>query len=115
MDPKLLPTVLPIVIIAIVFALRFRNLNKPRPFNLGRLWLVPAILAVTVAFFLVTFPPTGLGWLIMGFAALIGAFAGVKRGQWMQLMRWTLWQRAKAVPPHSLAQAPAPPSTSTAA
>ena len=183
MDPKLLQTVLPIAAIAVVFALRYRNLNKPRPFNLGRLWLVPAILAVTVTFFLVTFPPTGLGWLIMGFAALIGAFAGVKRGQWMQLerdpesggllirqspaallfllailgarraiaygmgtnpgagaggpippeamlvtdglmafalamvvpMRWTLWQRAKAVPPHCLAQAPAPPSTSTAA
>ena len=169
MDPKLLTTVLPIVIIAIVFALRFRNLNKPRPFNAGRLWLIPAIVAVAVGFFLVSFPPSALGWLIMVFAALIGAFAGLKRGQLMHLerdpqtggllmrqspaallfvfailaarraiafetgggpagdpsghippeallvtdglmafalamvvlMRWTLWQRAKAVPPHS--------------
>lgn len=169
MDPKLLTTVLPIVIIAIVFALRFRNLNKPRPFNAGRLWLIPAIVAVAVGFFLVSFPPSALGWLIMVFAALIGAFAGLKRGQLMDLerdpqtggllmrqspaallfvfailaarrviafetggspagdpsghippeallvtdglmafalamvvlMRWTLWQRAKAVPPHS--------------
>ena len=168
MDPKLLQTVLPIVIIGVIFALRWRNLNKPRPFNAGRLWLVPAILAVAVLFFLLSFPPSVIGWTIIGFAALIGAFAGVKRGQWMHfdrdpqtgkllirqspaalifvlgilvvrralayelggspgadasgqippeallvtdglmafalamvvLMRWTLWQRAKAVPPH---------------
>ena len=168
MDPKLLQTVLPIAIIVVVFALRYRNLNQPRPFSVGRLWLVPAVLAVAVVFVLVSFPPTAVGWLIVGFAALIGAFAGLKRGQLMHLdrdpvtggllirqspaalifvfailaarraisygtgttpgvgpggqippeamlvtdglmafalamvvlMRWTLWQRAKAVPPH---------------
>ena len=170
MDPKLLQTLLPIIIIAIVFAVRFRSLNKPRPFNAGRLWLLPAIVAMAVGFFLVSFPPSAVGWLIMVFAALIGAFAGIKRGQLMHLdrdpqtggllirqspaallfvfailaarraiafetgsssgvqvdasgqippeallvtdglmafalamivlMRWTLWQRAKAVPPH---------------
>jgi uncharacterized membrane protein YfcA len=172
MDPKLLQSVLPIVVIAIVFALRIRNLNKPRPFNAGRLWVIPAIMAVAVTFFLVSFPPSALGWLIIGFAVLIGAFAGAKRGQWMHLdrdpqtgkmlmrqspaalffvlgilvvrrgisyemgvnpgaqtgghlppeallvtdglmafalamvvlMRWTLWQRAKAVPPHAPAE-----------
>ena len=171
MDPKLLPTILPIIVIAVVFALRFRNLNKPRPFNVGRLWLVPAIVAVAAGLFLFSFPPNAVGWAIMLFAALIGAFAGIKRGQLMHLdrdpqtggllirqspaallfvfailaarraiafetgagsgagpgpggqippeallvtdglmafalamvvaMRWTLWQRAKAVPPHS--------------
>ena len=168
MDPKLLQSVLPFAIIAVVFALRYRNLNKPRPLHVGRLWLVPAILAAAVSFFLVSFPPTPVGWLIVAFAALIGAFAGIKRGQLMQLdrdpltggllirqspaallfvlailaarrvisygtgtstgdgaggqipaeamlvtdglmafalamvvlMRWTLWQRAQAVPPH---------------
>ena len=170
MDPKLLQTLLPIIIIAIVFAVRFRSLNKPRPFNAGRLWLLPSIVAVAVGFFLVSFPPSAVGWLIMVFAAVIGAFAGIKRGQLMHLdrdpqtggllirqspaallfvfailaarraiafetgsssgvqvdasghippeallvtdglmvfalamvvlMRWTLWQRAKAVPPH---------------
>ena len=168
MDPQLLPTLIPIVVIAVVFALRFRNLNKPRPFNVGRLWLVPAIVAVAAGLFLFSFPPSAIGWLIMLLAALIGAFAGIKRGQLMHLdrdpqtggllirqspaallfvfailaarraisfetgaatgpgaggqfppeallvtdglmafalamvvlMRWTLWQRAKAVPPH---------------
>lgn len=87
MDPKLLQTVLPIAIIVVVFALRYRNLNKPRPLNVGRLWLVPAILALAVGFVLVSFPPTPVGWLIVAFAALIGAFAGLKRGQLMQLER----------------------------
>ena len=168
MDPKLLQSVLPFIVIGIVFALRFRNLNKPRPFNAGRLWLIPAILAVAVTFFLVSFPPSALGWLVIAFAVVVGAIAGVKRGQWMHLerdpvdgkmlmrqspaalifvlgilvarrgisyelggnpgadasghippeallvtdglmafalamvvlMRWTLWQRSKAVPPH---------------
>ena len=87
MDPKLLQTLLPIIIIAIVFAVRFRSLNKPRPFNAGRLWLLPAIVAMAVGFFLVSFPPSAVGWLIMVFAALIGAFAGIKRGQLMHLDR----------------------------
>ena len=168
MDPKLLQTVLPILVIGVVFALRYRNLNKPRPFNVGRLWLAPAFIALVMGFFLISFPPSAIGWAIIGFAALIGAFAGLKRAQWMHLerdpqtgqllmrqspaaliflvlivmvrrgvsyeaggsagpdstgqippeallvtdglmafalamvvlMRWTLWQRAKAVPPH---------------
>ena len=87
MDPKLLQTLLPIIIIAVVFAVRFRSLNKPRPFNAGRLWLLPAVIAVAAGFFLVRFPPSPLGWLIMLFAALIGAFAGIKRGQLMHLDR----------------------------
>ena len=87
MDPKLLQTVLPIAIIAVVFAFRFRNLNKPKPFNAGRLWFVPAILAVAVGFVLISFPPTPVGWLIVLTAALIGAVAGIKRGQLLHLER----------------------------
>ena len=87
MDPKTLQAVLPIVVIAVAFALRFRNLNKPRPFNVGRLWLVPTVVAVAAGLFLFSFPPTAVGWMIMLFAALIGAFAGIKRGQLMHLDR----------------------------
>ncbi len=165
MDPKTLQTVLPIAVILTVFALRFRNLSKPRPFNAGRLWLAPAIVALAVGFFLFNFPPSPTGWAIILFGAAIGAIAGIKRGQWMHLerdpatgkllirqspaaliflvvivlsrralsyelggadsighlppvallatdglmafafamvvtMRWALWQRSKAVPPH---------------
>ncbi len=168
MDSKTMQTVLPIAVILIVFALRFRNLNKPRPFNMGRLWLAPAFVILAVGFFLFNFPPSPTGWLVIMFGGAIGLVAGIKRGQWMHLerdpgtgkmlirqspaalvfliaivaarqllkvevgtgepdatghlppaallatdglmafalamvvaMRWTLWQRAKAVPPHS--------------
>ena len=65
MDPKLLQTVLPIVIIGVVLALRWRNLKKPRPLNAGRLWLAPAFIALVMGFFLFSFPPSLLGWAIM--------------------------------------------------
>jgi len=51
------------------------------------LWLVPAIIAAVAGFFLVKFPPSAVGWLIIVFAALIGVFAGMKRGQLMHLDR----------------------------
>lgn len=85
MDPKLLQTVLPIAIIGLVFAFRFRNLNKLRPMQAGRLWIAPAFLALVVGFVLISFPPSPVGWLIVVFAGLIGALAGVKRGQLMHL------------------------------
>ena len=170
MDPKLLQTVLPIAFIGLVLAFRFRSLNKPKPMQIGRLWIAPACLALVMGFVLISFPPSPVGWLVVVFAALIGGFAGVKRGQLMHLerdpatgglmmrqsraaliflvviliarravtygtgiesgpeaqpgsqmppeamlvtdgllafalamvvlLRWTLWQRAKAVPPH---------------
>ena len=168
MDPKLLQELLPLLVIGGVFVLRFRNLKKPRPFSAARLWMVPVLLAVIIGLFVVSIPPTKLGWIVMGFALVLGTFAGIKRGQWMHLerdpqsgalmirqspaalialvgilivrrvlafefggtpgadahgnlapqallvtdglmafalgmvvlMRWTLWQRAKAVPPH---------------
>ena len=87
MDPKLLQTVLPIVIIGVVIALRWRNLKKPRALNAGRLWLAPAFIALVMGFFLFSFPPSALGWAIMLGAALIGALAGIKRAQWMHLER----------------------------
>ena len=87
MDPKLLQTVLPIAIIGLVFAFRFRNLNKPRPMQVGRLWIAPTFLAVVVVIVLISFPPSLVGWLIIVFAALGGAFAGIKRGQLMHLER----------------------------
>ena len=87
MDPKQLQTFLPIIIIAVVFALRFRSLNKPKPFNQRRLWITPVIMLAIVVLVLASFPPTGLGWLVVLAGLAIGAFAGMKRGQLMQLER----------------------------
>jgi len=167
MDPKMLELVLPFAIVAIVMAFRIRGLRKAKPFKAGQLWIAPAVVALVVGFFLWGFPPDPTGWLVILFGGVIGAMAGIKRGQWMHLerdpgtgnllirqspaaliflaaifvfrraltyelgvggadssghlphtallvtdgllgfafamvvaMRWTLWQRAKAVPPH---------------
>ena len=84
MDPK---TYLPIIVIAVVFAFRFRNLRKPRPYKPDWQWVMPLVMALLFGFLLVTMPPTPLGWglLLMGLA--VGAFVGVKRGQLMHFER----------------------------
>ena len=87
MDPKLLQTVLPIIIIAAVFALRFRSLNKPRPYKLGWQWVMPLVMALLFGFLLVTLPPTPLGWALLLMGLAIGAFVGIKRGQLMHFER----------------------------
>lgn len=170
MERDWVSTLLPLAIIGIVFAFRFRNLKKPRPFKTGQLWIAPVLLTGLVGFMVVTMVPSPAGWAALGFGLLIGAALGWKRGHLMHLerdpasgdlmirqspaallvilgvlvakrlfsaglgvdpgqagtggavppaalvltdgllgfalgmviaMRWTLWQRAKAVPPHS--------------
>ena len=87
MDPKLLQALLPLAVITVMFALRWRRMSKPRPFNTGWLWLSPAVLALATGLMLFTVPPTALGWLVAAIGMAIGAFAGIKRGQLMHLDR----------------------------
>ena len=87
MDPQLLQSILPIVIIAVVFAFRFRNLNKPRPYKLAWQWVMPLVMALLFGFLLVTLPPTPLGWALLFMGLAIGAFVGIKRGQMMHFER----------------------------
>ena len=170
MNPEQIRAVLPIALVAVIFALRWRRMSRPRPFKTSWLWLPPVLVAAATGLMLITYPPAALGWLIAAAGLAIGAFAGIKRGQLMHLdrdpqtggllirqspaallfvfailaarraiafetgsssgvqvdasghippeallvtdglmvfalamvvlMRWTLWQRAKAVPPH---------------
>ena len=87
MDPKLLQSILPIVVIAVVFAFRFRHLNKPRPYKLAWQWVMPLVMALLFGFLLVTLPPTPLGWALLFMGLAIGAFVGIKRGQLMHFER----------------------------
>ena len=87
MDPQLLQSILPIVIIAVVFAFRFRNLNKPRPYKLGWQWVMPLVMALLFGFLLVTLPPSPLGWALLFVGLAIGALVGIKRGQLMHFER----------------------------
>lgn len=87
MDPKLLQTILPIIIIAVVFAFRFRNLRKPRPYKPEWQWVMPLVMALLFGFLLATLPPTALGWALLFMGLAIGAFVGIKRGQLMHFER----------------------------
>ena len=87
MDPKTLQTWLPLVVIAVVFAFRFRNLSKPKPFQPGQLWIAPLLLIVVFVLLVVSLPPSAMGWLVIAVGVAIGAAIGWKRGHLMHLER----------------------------
>ena len=87
MDPKTVQTWLPLLIIAAVFAFRFRNLSKPKPFRPGQLWIAPLILVVVFSLLVISMPPSALGWLVIVLGLAIGAAIGWKRGQLLHLER----------------------------
>ena len=87
MQQNWLQTVLPFIILAVVFALRFRNMKKAKPLKVGRLWIAPALITLVAGFVLVTMPPGALGWAAFFGSSAIGALVGWKRAQWMHLER----------------------------
>jgi uncharacterized membrane protein YccC len=84
-DPKSLQLWLPMVVIAVVFALRFRNLSKPRPLRPARMWIAPLILLCVFGAMLTAMPPSLMGWGAIALGLLIGAAVGWKRGHLMHL------------------------------
>lgn len=87
MDPKTLQTWLPLVVIGVVFAFRFRNLSKPKPFQPGQLWIAPLLLIAVFVLLVVSLPPSATGWLVIAFGVMIGGGLGWKRGHLMHLER----------------------------
>ena len=87
MDPDTLKAALPLLILAVVFALRWRNLNKPRKLKVGRLWIAPVVIAAMATFVLVTMPPSAMGWLAFGIGIPVGAAVGWQRARLMHLER----------------------------
>lgn len=87
MDPKSVQTWLPLVVIGVVFAFRFRNLSKPKPFRPGQLWIAPMLLIVVFGLLVMSLPPSATGWLVIALGMAIGAVIGWKRGHLMHLER----------------------------
>ncbi|MEO6432528.1 MAG: hypothetical protein ABIO29_00930 [Sphingomicrobium sp.] len=81
MDHKMLMTLLPFAVLALVFALRFRSMNKERPLDLKRIWILPGVLIVLAAMTLSAMPPdtTTLMWAALALA--VGAVIGWYRGK----------------------------------
>ena len=87
MDPKTVQSWLPLLIIAAVFAFRFRNLSKPKPFRPGQMWIAPLLLVVVFTLLVISLPPSALGWLAIAFGLAIGGALGWKRGHLLHLER----------------------------
>jgi uncharacterized membrane protein YfcA len=85
--PQFAATILPLVIVAVVFALRFRNLNRPRKLRLGMLVAIPALIGALVIAALAAQPPSALGWGLFAGGLIVGAFAGWWRGKLMHIER----------------------------
>jgi hypothetical protein len=86
-DPNLLKTFGPILLIIVVLALRMRSMNKVRPLNPGTLWVVPALLAALAAVTLYANPPSLAGLSISAAALIIGGLIGWQRGRLIRIER----------------------------
>ena len=84
---KLLQTVLPILIIGLVLAFRFRSMSKKRPLNTARLWIAPAILVGIALVTIIAHPPGILGLSLCFMALVFGGLLGWHRGKMMRIER----------------------------
>ncbi|MES2001527.1 MAG: CcdC protein domain-containing protein [Pseudomonadota bacterium] len=84
---KLLQTVLPILIIGLVLAFRFRSMSKRRPLNASRLWIAPAILVGIALVTIIAHPPGILGLSLCFMALIFGGLLGWHRGKMMRIER----------------------------
>ena len=76
---------LPLAVIAIVLALRFRSITKPRPLKPGRLWIQPLFLVGLAALTIGLKPPGLLGMSLCLLAAAVGGLVGWHRGKMMRI------------------------------
>lgn len=76
---------IPAIVIAIVFAIRWRRMSRERPLKLERLWIFPALYAVVAIVMFVEFPPTGWAWAFCLFALVVGGALGWQRGRMMRI------------------------------
>jgi hypothetical protein len=78
---------LPFVILAVVFAFRFRSMNRERPLKLGTLWVVPVLYLFIAASMLFALPPPLTGWALLALGLAIGLVVGWHRGKLIRIER----------------------------
>lgn len=76
---------IPLIIITIVMAIRWRGMSRVRPLKLERLWIMPALYAVVIGVTFARFPPQGWGWAFCLAAVALGAGLGWQRGKMMRI------------------------------
>jgi hypothetical protein len=77
--------VIPVVVIAVVMALRWRRMSRARKLKIETLWILPVIYLVIVGFVFFSAPPGLSGWAWSALALVIGAGIGWYRGSMMKI------------------------------
>jgi NAD/NADP transhydrogenase beta subunit len=85
MNQSSIQTAIAIAVVAVVFALRFRGMNRERRLKLELLWIMPALLVAAMVAALLQFPPHGLDWAWLAAILAVGAAIGWWRGKLMPI------------------------------
>ncbi len=78
-------TYLPLLVLGIVIAVRFRRLERARPLRPRVMLTAPVIYAIIIVGLFMLTPPPPLGWLAFAGGIAIGALAGWQRARLMRL------------------------------
>ncbi|MDE2436694.1 MAG: DUF1453 family protein [Sphingomonadales bacterium] len=80
-------TWLPLLVIGIVLALRWRNLSRRRLLRPGRLWIAPVVMSLLVSTAVFGMPISRFGLLAVAGGLAFGALVGWHRAHLLQLDR----------------------------
>lgn len=83
--PSLLGYVVPIGIVLVVMALRWRRMSRARPLKVERLWILPAFYLAIVGYVFFVMPPSHAAWAWSALALIVGAGFGWYRGSTMKI------------------------------
>ncbi|MEG3145215.1 CcdC protein domain-containing protein [Sphingomonas sp. RT2P30] len=83
--PGIWQYIIPIVIAGVILAFRARRMTQMRPLKIERLWIVPAIYLLLVAFLYIKGPPSPIGWAICVAMLVVGGAIGWQRGKLMEI------------------------------
>ncbi|MBS0482210.1 MAG: DUF1453 family protein [Proteobacteria bacterium] len=87
MNPGTVQTWLPLLVIGVVLALRWRNLARPRPLRPGRLWIAPLVMTLVVGLGVFTMPVSTYGLLAVAGGFALGGVIGWRRAHLLHLSR----------------------------
>jgi hypothetical protein len=76
---------IPVIIIVLVMALRWRRMSRTQRLRLETLWVLPAIYLAIVALTFAALPPSAAGWAWSALALVVGAAIGWYRGRMMRI------------------------------
>lgn len=84
-SPSLLGYIVPIGIVLVVIALRWRRMSRARPLKVERLWILPAFYLAIVGYIFFIMPPSHAAWAWAALALAVGAGFGWYRGSTMKI------------------------------